>query len=798
MELSRDSLVKLSMLRMMVSLSAMACGSLQVEAKECDKFSPLIYTKEGDYILGGLFPVHEGFAQALAMKFVVEKINNSTSLLPGVKLGYEIYDTCQESVVAIQPTLLFLTKDTSQGIEVLCNYTDYRTRVAAVIGPSASHVTSVTGKLLSFFLIPQVSYDSSSVIFNNKINFPSFFRTVPSDSLQSEGMISLIKMFNWTWIAAIGSNDVFGKTGLQEFSKQALRNNVCIAFQDFIPVYETQIGTDQAVKKMVKEIEKVNVAVVVLFASSFPARVFLQEVIQKGMKMVWIAVSSWSLSELTTMLPGVESIGTVLGFAVKANKLSEIEDYIKEAFSPENQGAEWKSSSPAAAGDNTGLPPNSTTAVLKDCSYRLNLSSVNMSILLGSNVNHLMYHVTTAVYSIAHALHNLLKCNSTTCQKLSKIYSWQLLDEVKNVNFSINNSYFYYDKNGNPNIGYDILSWTFEKDGKDSGFQFIGDFQRKLNINKSLIKWHTKNKTVTNYNQCKDCPEGQWSAPKSTSCSPLTFIFLTWGNVYTVIILIAVAVLLALIAAVSVLFFKHLDSPVVQASGGKLNFFTLLSLASLCCSVCFFFGKPNDLICWIQQPYFSLSLTACLSAFLVKSIQIVFLIEFPNLPKSYIHWLSNSGVWVIISANLLIQAIICASYLHGSERLSTYLSSLQIRSLSKFMTCTRDFLSVGLMIGHNGVIALVSFMCTFMAQKPAQQYNMARDITFSMLLFFVAWIIFIPTFAAAVDAGKSFSQIGAILGSALGILVSSFLPKCYIILFKPDLDVVEYFQIYIQ
>lgn len=90
------------------------------------------------------------------MKFAIDQINNSTSLLPGVKLGYDMHDTCFEPVVALQPSLLFLTQNGTTGIGVLCNYTDYQPRVTAVIGPHKSDLCLVTAKLFSFFLIPQV------------------------------------------------------------------------------------------------------------------------------------------------------------------------------------------------------------------------------------------------------------------------------------------------------------------------------------------------------------------------------------------------------------------------------------------------------------------------------------------------------------------------------------------------------------------------------------------------------------------------------------------------------------------
>ena len=56
------------------------------------------------------------FLQTLAMIHAIEMINNST-LLSGVTLGYEIYDTCAEVTKAMASALRFLSKsNTSKDI----------------------------------------------------------------------------------------------------------------------------------------------------------------------------------------------------------------------------------------------------------------------------------------------------------------------------------------------------------------------------------------------------------------------------------------------------------------------------------------------------------------------------------------------------------------------------------------------------------------------------------------------------------------------------------------------------------
>lgn len=93
----------------------------------------------------------------MAMKMAVEEINNGSALLPGLRLGYDLFDTCSEPVVTMKPSLMFLAKVGSQSIAAYCNYTQYQPRVLAVIGPHSSELALITGKFFSFFLMPQVS-----------------------------------------------------------------------------------------------------------------------------------------------------------------------------------------------------------------------------------------------------------------------------------------------------------------------------------------------------------------------------------------------------------------------------------------------------------------------------------------------------------------------------------------------------------------------------------------------------------------------------------------------------------------
>lgn len=131
------------------------------------------YIQEGDLNLGGIFPISSysttmpcgsklrslGIVQFVeAMVYAIETINNNTSILPGIKLGYAILDSCLKDTTALAQALHFVPRNGSQ-------YTDYnslgttlggyRTNfdVVGVVGPLKSSSSIQVSSLLNLFQV---------------------------------------------------------------------------------------------------------------------------------------------------------------------------------------------------------------------------------------------------------------------------------------------------------------------------------------------------------------------------------------------------------------------------------------------------------------------------------------------------------------------------------------------------------------------------------------------------------------------------------------------------------------------
>ncbi|XP_034022119.1 taste receptor type 1 member 3 [Thalassophryne amazonica] len=809
-----------------------------------------LFNLPGDILLGGLFPINRlssnlsdrlqpdniscesideyGLGIALVMKYAVDEVNANQLLLPGVKLGYEIYDTCKQSAVIVMNTIPFLTAKKTRELTVECNYTNYETRISAVIGPQGSEMVAVIAKLLGFFLMPQVSYGATSDKFSDKSLYPSFLRTVPSDRWQVQAMVELVKEFNWNWVAVVGSDEEYGKRGMQEFSKVAEQQDVCVAYQGLIPVYT---HAEPVIKMILNHIKTTEVGVVIVFSLPEPAVDFFEEVIKMNMSAVWIGSTSWASHNRLTTIPNIHTVGTVIGFSDKNQSPGLLIPYTQALLTKLSEERN-KTSSP--------VPPTSGTDVKGNpCPQCWNMTADNITLVKQPGVQNSAFSVYAAIYSVAQALHNMLGCNSTTCMwgTESKIYPWQLLEVLKNTSVDINGTRMEFDSSGDPNLAYTVFEWIWE-DSK-LHFQDVGSFNHKLFINKSLFKWHTEDSKMVPWSSCSaacasgqvrrvkgfhsccfdcidcmpgtyqakkedihctHCPERQWSHIRSTNCTAPVFDFLPWDSPVSLELMFAGLLLLICQGLVGAVFIKNRKTPMVRASGGILSFVALVSLMGTCLSLVLFLGQPQDLICRLQMPLSFISQTVALSIIMAISLQICYMTEFPEKAASHMSKVRIPGSWLLIMVCCTMQAGLCGWFVQNGSSLSNYVANMSIDFMKTFLSCPVEPLTgFAIMLGFNCAMALISFMSTFMAVKPIHQYNLARDITFASLIYCVIWVIFIPIYIGWNNQKhRSIVYISFSIASNFGLVMAYYFPKCHLLLKKPELNTLDHFHTFLE
>ena len=132
---------------------------------------------DGDITFGGLFPMHEkgkngencgtikkekGIQRLEAMLFAVDRINNDGDILPGLKIGVHILDTCSFDTYALEQCMDFIKAQLSTIDLDLADYKceDGKTPryarlepVVGVIGAASSPVSIMVANILRLFKV---------------------------------------------------------------------------------------------------------------------------------------------------------------------------------------------------------------------------------------------------------------------------------------------------------------------------------------------------------------------------------------------------------------------------------------------------------------------------------------------------------------------------------------------------------------------------------------------------------------------------------------------------------------------
>ncbi|KAK3570693.1 hypothetical protein QTP86_025020 [Hemibagrus guttatus] len=447
--------------------------------------NPPQLSKDGDILIGGIFNFHSKWEQpartftsgpkkgecirssltlkayqsAQTMIFTIEEINNRTDILPGINLGYKIYDTCGTSELATRAALSLVNGHRGNTTSVNCSKPDI---VQAIIGHSASTPTIAISTTVGPLQIPVISHIASCACLSDKKKHPSFFRTVPSDYYQSKALAQLVKHFGWTWVGALCSDNDYGNNGISAFISTAKEEGICIEYS------KAFIKTDSREKilNMVEMIKASTSKVIVAFVAYSDFAFLLREMVLQNMTgFQWIGSESWITDLNTANIEWQHILKGSVGFSIPNVKINGLGSFL------------------------TKLNPASDETIYEEvwetiwqCKF-LQQENTEMKQLCNSNeilaqVQNITTDITDlriannvykAVYAVAYAIHNSYGCSekdsgqesTTACTKLADYQQpWKIMNELKKIHFTTTTGEdVFFDENGDPAARYDVLNW---------------------------------------------------------------------------------------------------------------------------------------------------------------------------------------------------------------------------------------------------------------------------------------------------------------------------------------------------
>ncbi|XP_069755252.1 extracellular calcium-sensing receptor-like [Narcine bancroftii] len=769
------------------------------------------------------------------MIFTIEEINQDENLLPGITLGYKIHDDCSSPAIASRAAFTLIN-----GEEEMIEYPECRSssNVAAIVGCELSTNSIVTARTIGSFGIPLVSPYSTCSCLSDKQEYPTFFRTIPSDEYQFKVLAELVRTFGWTWVGTIRSNNDYGNFGMQGFVEHVEKFGVCIAYS------ESFQRTDPVVKirNIVRVIKQASTDVVVAIAAAGEMRILLEEIWRQNVTGIqWIGSEGWVTGHLLSPELNAIYLAGTIGTAVYRTEIDELREFLHNVHPSKFPGNVlvtefWETLFTCRfTTENTIISGNSPVPV-QQCTGKEQMEGIENS-YLPAIMDGSSYHVNKAVYAIAHALHDLLTCEegngpfvNHTCAQISNFEPWQLLHYLRLVNFTAKTGEIvHFDENGDPVPRYELVNLQTNSEGTIDIVN-IGYYEgsalpgHELVMNFGDIMWSTNRykipraicsepclpgtrkvslkgqptccfdcaecadgeiSNITDSTDCMKCPSEYWSNQQKTRCVRKKVEFLSFGEVLGFVLVTLALVGVCFTLATAAIFYRYRETPMVKANNSELSF--LLLFALMLCFICSlsFIGEPSDWSCRLRRTVFGVVFVLCISCILGKTILVVvaFKATLPN--RSVMNWFGPAQQRLGVCILTFLQALVCVVWLsvsppHPLKNMSYYRDII-------ILECDVGSLTAFYLV--SAYIALLSIVClvlAFLARKLPDNFNDAKYITFSMLIFCAVWITFIPAYVSSPGKYTVAVEVFAIWASSFGLLACIFAPKCYIIVVKPQ------------
>ncbi|KAK2912402.1 hypothetical protein Q8A73_006515 [Channa argus] len=378
--------------------------------------------------------------------------------------------------------------------------------------------------------VRKVSYFATCPCLTNRQRFPSFFRTIPSDTFQVRAMIQILKHFGWTWVGLLVSNDDYGLHAARTLqSDLSLSGGGCLAFSEVLPWASDPPGYS----RIVNLIKKSTARVVIVFAHEIHMIQLMEEVGRQNVTgRQWMASEAWTAVEVLRTPEFMPFLGGTLGIAVRRGEIPGLRDFLLQISPNLQHNNSYGNNLVNQFWEHTfqcrfAPPPVGwveTGGTL--CTGKEDLKNVETELL---NVSDLRpeYNIYKAVYALAHALDDMLRCvpgfgpfSGHRCASFDRLEPWQLVHYLQKVSFTTSfGDQVSFDENGDALPIYDIMNWLRLPDGK-AKVQNVG-FVRKsglkdeeLTLYEDKIFWNFESKQPPRSVCSESCPPGTRMARK--------------------------------------------------------------------------------------------------------------------------------------------------------------------------------------------------------------------------------------------------------------------------------------------
>ncbi|XP_018425902.1 PREDICTED: vomeronasal type-2 receptor 116-like [Nanorana parkeri] len=658
--------------------------------------------------------------------------------------------------------------------------------------------------------------------FKNKFQFPSFFSTVPDVKDQFATIILLLKHFGWNWVGIVTTDDEDGQKVNTELKTLLIQNKICVEFAVTLADHYYIKKSEKAYRSLSQS----TCSIVILYGNAKTDDLIQAVNDIPALRKTFILFGAFQIYTYKSI---IVLNGSLLIHLHRGN-IPGLKDYLLD-INPEKYPDNPMLLN-AWANQFFCIPKS----LLNDsdyvaCTESYSLRSVDPSYYDVENFRY-TFSVYSAVYALAYGLHDvyLHKKMEITETRTQNWQPWQMNRYLRRTHIATKGGEEIQFNEGKVSSRFDLLNIVFTPN-KSLSMITVGYFYNygkglKLQLNESAIQWNPKfsqtprslcsesclpgyqkhqhkggqpcchhcvpcpENEITNkrdMERCYKCPEDQWPNERRDSCIQRTIEFLSYGDTLGVSLMFMALIFCFGTIIMFGIFVKHKDTPIVKANNRTFSFILLISLIlSFLCPL-LFIGRPTKISCLLRQAVFGTIFSVAVSSVLAKTVTVVlaFNVTRPNSINKCMMKQFSVFLLIICSSG---QLVICVFWFVFSPPFPEYDTQVEVGKI--ILQCNEGSVTAFyIVIGYMGCLAVFSFIVAFLARKLPDTFNEAQYITFSMLVFCSVWISFIPAYLSTKGRYMVAVEVFAILSSSAGLLGCIFIPKCYIILMRPELNV---------
>ncbi|XP_038058587.1 metabotropic glutamate receptor 4-like [Patiria miniata] len=767
----------------------------------------LAYARQGDYILGGLFPLHFtdcdaiptmwSLQQAEAMAYTVDDINSRVDLLPNVTLGFDIRDSCRNEDLALWSSLSLVRGDNG---ESSCGNSSsgFPGKVVGIVGPMTSIASLTVTSVADLYDTPMITFGATSDELSDKDRFPYFLRTVPPDRLQAEAIVDLISHMGWEYVSIIYRADTYGIRGAHALESLAEGRGVCVALSLPVQKYPSHSELE---KVKVKLLEARKARVLVIFAGLATANAVVGAARDLSMEehFIWIGSEAWAHGVGRDGSGKTPPMGTV--FVLLHNP--EPSGFF-EYFSSLDREAILKNPWFEIFLENWEAVNNCTVWVEDGCGIP------HRDLYTPSSI---MSPVIDAVYAFAYALHSLL--NSSTSDTVK---GKDFLHHLKAVSFQEERGRFEFNSDGAVSGKY-LLQNAQMVQGE---FQMVtvglwdATTPERLRFDTDII-WADGSDVVPtstcrdvcptgsrvaplkenccfgcaacapyaivfNHTECIECEETEWPDEKRSSCVPITPVTTEWTHPLqlTILILSCMGLTLAVIIAFGLAWYRNHN--VIKATSRELSSVNVLGLLLGFVAPFLLIAEPTPITCCMSQASVSLCFTLAYAPTLLKVCRIYRIFRAARKSAGRPRLISPTVQLTIVCFLILIQ-VICVIVTSAVHPCQPQLLTFRPREPRLELYCVFD---TGFLVSstYNLVLILACCVFAFLARRVPDNYNESKFIGASVYSTLLACLAAITVYYTSRDSLQKVAAICmAVLLNAYLTAACVYIPKLYAIRF---------------